>query len=213
MADGESRSSMKVRTKPRKGASIIGIDSSLRAAAVCALPLDWNYQLKYAKTKVFGYELSKDATEKDHLVRLSDISDGILKFARDVQADHVWIENYAFSAKRSRAHALGEAGGTIKLKLFEDWGVVTHSVVNQTARKHLLQKLVRADVKKYVCQNVKRLGFPASKWTDDEIDAFVVANYGLHKVTGRSMSFEGEGKKDQTELILADLFSEIADDE
>jgi hypothetical protein len=47
-------------------------------------------------------------------------------------------------------------------------------------------------VKAFAVRNVKRLGGPASGWTDDQIDAFVIMNHGVMLQGGTALTFPGE---------------------
>jgi Holliday junction resolvasome RuvABC endonuclease subunit len=85
----------------------------------------------------------------------------------------VAVEQYAFSRGESRAHALGELGGVVKLALL-DAGLEVVPLTASHARS-CLGKFPRAKPKKHVAVLVKSLGCP-EQWSDDVIDSFVVAN-------------------------------------
>lgn len=170
----------------------VGLDLSLTASAACAVPLNWNHDLALVKTYIVGRKLTLEATPQDALDRMLEIADGIFEFCRTVQARHVWIEQHAFGAQGRNANQTIEMTGIVKAKLYEDWGIVVVPIVASSARKILLQRLPRKDVKKFAVRNIKRLGGQAATWTDDQCDAFCVVNAALMKIGGTAMTFLGE---------------------
>lgn len=172
--------------------TVVGLDLSLTGTAACALPLGWDHDMYRARTMKSGYMLPNDSSPEDQVKRLITIVDDVVDFCDRRRAKHVYIENYAFSQKQSRAHALGELGGTVKKEVYQKLGLVVIPVVASRARKILLQHLPRADSKKFTIKNVKRLEGPSWGWTEDECDSFVVCNAGLMFVGGTAMSFPGE---------------------
>ena len=173
------------RVDARVVGSVVGLDLSLRATSACALPLGWDHDLSTVRFRRVGHALGVDASARERIERWCTICDGLLDFCREVQARHVYIENHAFGAGGARAYETIEMTGTVKKALFEDWGVVLEPIAAVTARKTLLQQLPslrgrpRGFMKAHVVRNVKRLGGPTEAWTDDDVDAFVVANHGL----------------------------------
>jgi len=170
---------------------IIGLDLSLRAAAACAIPIYWEHDLKDVRTCVSGSSLAQSATPAERLKRIMNISLGIVAFCRAHAAKHVFVEEYAFAQGASHAREIAELGGVLKFRIYEQLGIVAVPVVASRARKILLQKLPRKDMKAWVVANVKRLPGTVD-WTPDEVDAFVVANAGVEISGGVAMSFAGE---------------------
>lgn len=171
--------------------TIVGLDLSLRAAAACAIPFNWDHDLDNVQMEIFGEKLGTDATPLDYIQRIVTIADGVLAFCQRVQARKVYVEAYAFSQGGRNATQLAELGGAVKSRLYDEWGIAACPIVASSARKILLQKLPRSDIKKFVTNNVKRLGGRALGWTHDEIDALVIANAGLMREGGLAMTFEG----------------------
>lgn len=170
---------------------IIGLDLSLRAAAACAIPVGWDHDLRAVRTRVSGGPLKQDASPKERLQRICRISADIVVFCREHQVERVYVEEYAFAQGASHAREIAELGGVVKFRLFERFGLVAEPVVASRARKLLLQKLPRKDVKAWIVANVKRLP-GAALWSPDECDAFVVCNAGVELAGGTAMSFAGE---------------------
>ena len=175
---------------------VVGLDLSLTAAACARVALPWGGSVDAVDTLIFGQRLANDASPEDQIRRLDAASKEICRFCASATA--VYVEEYAFSRGQSRAHALGELGGAVKLRLFERCGIVAIPVHNNTARKTLLQHVPSARgkpkgfVKKWVVRNVQRLGGRAARWTDDEVDAFVAMNEGVAREGGIPLSFLGE---------------------
>jgi hypothetical protein len=163
---------------------VLGLDLSLTAAAAVYIPWNWEdegFAWKYVPTAHAGFSLKQDASEDLKLARLQAICEEILAFAEKWEITHAFIEQYAFSMMQSRAHALGEVGGTVKLDLYRKLGVVTVPVVASSARKLLFGKLPAKDAKKHAQARLKLI-YPDHSWSEDEGDAFIVANFGRAEV-------------------------------
>jgi archaellum biogenesis ATPase FlaH len=128
-----------------------------------------------------GLPLTKDATVRERIERIAQIAHDVSVFCINVHAVHVSTETYAFNAGGAHAHELAELGGVVKHQLLDGLNIVTDSIPAATARKTMLQKLPRSDVKAFVTRNVRRLGGLALEWTHDEIDALVICNHALMK--------------------------------
>lgn len=185
---------MKRRALP-KIRGVVGLDLSLRSTGACFVPAGWEGDTRACAVGGWGRE--SDGTARDKARRMSEISAGVLAFvAQHVSpGGTVWAEEYAF-AKGGQAHAaaLRELGGAVKVKLYEELDVEVIPVVASQARKMLLGKLPRKDVKEYVLRNLERLRGEMPYWTDDQKDALVVANYGvglLNLPGWAPISFEG----------------------
>ena len=178
--------------------TVIGLDLSLTGAAACALPLVWNQDMSRARTTVVGYGVKNEDPESVRVERLDTIAKHLVSFCVANRAKAIYIEEYAFSSSQSRAHAIGELGGVVKLELTRRMGLTPIPVTASHARKTLLQWLPglrgkpKGYMKRYVVANVRRLGAAVKHWSEDEIDAFVVSNYCLMAQGGVAMTFEGD---------------------
>ncbi len=180
---------MKIRR--RFAGTVVGLDLSLTGSAACAIDLPWNYKISnLTMMPNVGYKLAKDATATEQRERIIHIRDAVLAFCKQVQARRIMIEDYAFSAA-GRITMLAELAGNVKMDLWENWGVSVEPVRASQARKVLLEKLPAKDSKLFTKVNVKKLGGPTTKWTDDDVDAFVVANYAIMTAGHAPMSFPG----------------------
>lgn len=179
----------------RVDAWVVGIDLSLRAAAACALPLRWDHDLRKARTIKAGYGLATDAAPLARVQRFAQIAHDLSVFCVNTQAVRIGIEEYAYGAGNAQAHQTVECGGALKVAILELLGLAVYPVQASSARKILLQqvpRLGRGQTKPWVVRNVKRLGGPTEEWTDDECDAFVVANAVLMHAGGTALTFPGE---------------------
>lgn len=169
---------------------VMGLDLSLTASAAVVIPHKWKLgDWKRLKTHVVGSNLLQEASQNDKLARLDLISLELVYFARANKVTHICVEQYAFSQKLTRAHALGELGGVVKLDLKRELGIVAEPVVASSARKFLCGKLPQKDVKAFVIAQLKMMG--ANFKTDDEADAFVVANWCLSETGQVALSVGG----------------------
>lgn len=157
--------------------TVIGaLDLSLRGAGMVALPLDWQGDWTRIERATVGHQLPRDAREADRIGRLVRISGEVVAFVERHHCTVGAIEQYAFAALHSHAHALGELGGVVKVLLSTRVGIAVEPVQAASARKLILGKLPRADVKIHTRIALSRMGMPRD-WTDDEADAFVIGNW------------------------------------
>lgn len=176
----------------RRPTHAVGLDLSLRAAAACALPLGWEGDLAEVLMMTTGSTLAADAHARAQIERYVQIAHDVLVFCINHPPKVALVEDYAFSGGgQARARALAELGGAVKARLLDDLDLAVEPVTASHARKVLLQKLPRRGVKEYAVANVRRLGPIASRWTEDECDAFVIANVALERAGGHALTFEG----------------------
>jgi Holliday junction resolvasome RuvABC endonuclease subunit len=165
---------------------VLGLDLSLTAAGMVAVPKDWGGNWERVARHHVGHALPKDATETRRIGRLHQISSEVLAFAARHKCTSAIIEQYAFAARQSHAHALGEIGGSVKLALVTRAGLLVDAVHSASARKLVLGKVPKKDVKAHTRVALTRMGMPTN-WTDDEADAFVVANWALSALGGHAL--------------------------
>jgi Holliday junction resolvasome RuvABC endonuclease subunit len=150
---------------------ILGLDLSLTGTGAVRYKLPWSGDFKDIESLHVGRKLSKDASEYDCLCRLKYLRDEILDMAQGCQV--AAVEQYAFSRGESRAHALGELGGVVKLALLNA-GLEVVPLTASHARS-CLGKFPRKAPKDHVAELVRKLGCP-ELWSKDIIDAWVVSN-------------------------------------
>lgn len=164
---------------------VAGLDLSLTGAAAVVLDEGWGLDFDAVPSIRVGEALPADASDADQLGRLVRIKLELLDFLAEQKATHIYVEQYAFSRGASRAHALGELGGCVKLGCLLDLGLPVRSVTASAARKVLLGKVPRAGSKLATARALASMGAP-SRWSSDALDAFAVANFGLVDLGCRS---------------------------
>lgn len=179
---------MRVR-RALRDVAVCGLDLSLRGAAIAVIPVGWDMKLSSVLTLRCGESLPRTATELDQVQRMWDVGRAISDFAWQHDAiRHSFVEAYAFSRRSDHAHRLAELGGITKLMWFTslfshgfEGRCVPTSIVASQARKTVLGKLPKKDVKDHVVARLREWGAPQG-WTEDECDAFVIANEGRFRV-------------------------------
>lgn len=177
--------------KPLPAPVVLGLDLSLRFTCAVAVPGDWRHDWSKVATMRTGSSLRKDAQEHERVARLQDIVDDVAKFAKQHSAAIVLIEQYAFSADTSQAHAIGELGGAVKVELQSQLHLPLVMVSPASART-LFGKQPRADRKQWAAQRLLEAGAPR-EWigpAEDRwgiFDAFAVANFGLSENGGQAV--------------------------
>lgn len=176
-----------------EGTYIIGLDLSLRAAALCAIPIGWDgSSLGRIITRVFGGDVP-DASPRAHMRRMHGIAEGITTFCRDHHVHRVFVEEYAFSTGReAQSSRVRESGGVVKYRLWRKLGLIAEPVVASSARKTLLTKCPQKGAKDFATKNIRRLEGSARDWSEDERDAFCIANHGMMLCGQVAMTFVGE---------------------
>ena len=165
----------------------MGLDLSLRATGMAVVPTSWALDWSCVDVYHCGYELETTATVAEQLERLSHISIEVLAFAEEHNVTHVFVEEYAFSRVAARAFSIGELGGVVKLDMMRR-GLIP-SVVNATAARSVLGKFSGKGQKNQCRAVLTSMGCPRS-WTEDEVDAFVAANWGLSELGGAGILVE-----------------------
>lgn len=175
---------------------IIGLDLSIRRSAVVSVPVDfvqedgtlrWN-AVTYATSR--GESLPRETLEVWRVQRNVETARFIQTFVQATnQIAHVFVEDYAYGAAYESAR-LGEVTGLVKARLYEVEPKLTPTPVNMaSARKVLLGKLSRGTKPKEAVERaLRRLSCPFD--TMDEMDAFVVANYGLSSLGHKSVMLQ-----------------------
>lgn len=154
---------------------IIGIDLSMTGLGLAAVPADWDLVWTRIATERHSEPLrtSSDAARIDAMRRLAD---SVERFCDRHRARHVYIEGYPVSGRVFGLPLLCELGGVVRARLAAE-GLHAETAPLSSARKLLMGKLPRRDVKAMVHATVRSMGVPAG-WSGDEIDAFVAANWG-----------------------------------
>jgi Holliday junction resolvasome RuvABC endonuclease subunit len=151
---------------------VAGLDLSLTNSGVVLL---------YPDKKVFrfsyGYSLSKQATQRDHLERVIKISNQIMKFLRVEPPKVVGIENYAFSGQQLTRQA--DLGGCVKAQIYAAFGVMPVALASTTVRSFLIGEVPKGEKvnnrsKDVAERTLREKGFEGPT-NHDEWDALAVA--------------------------------------
>lgn len=165
---------------------VVGLDLSLTGAAAVSIRHDWFFKRENVKSIRAGYSIGKHASEEAKMDRLIHVARHMIEFVKASGATHVFVENYAFGAK-FKAPQLGEICGIVKSQIYLTLGMAPVPVPVLSVRKLLCGKIPqKAKKKEYVAAMLKKVGFEFD--SNDEMDAFVVANWGLSKCGLRSMT-------------------------
>lgn len=159
----------------------LGIDASLSATALAAVPFNWGLDWSRVRRATVGRKLDLKAPLAERVARIEEIVDRTRVFCAVERADVVFLEDYAFD-QAQRAHSLGELGGQLKRLLIKELGLDVRLVAATAARK-LLGKMPRKGAKDEAHIRLTTAGAPL-EWTRDELDAFLAANWGLSGIKG-----------------------------
>jgi Holliday junction resolvasome RuvABC endonuclease subunit len=162
---------------------VIGIDPSVRATAIVAVPLDWGGDWSKVKSKVIVGAKASNMSERiarNERVRI-EVSNYLSELMHTTNAGRAYIEDYAYSMV-NKSHHLGELGGSIRSALQHPGLISAEEVVASRARKVLLGKLPKNNQKRAVQEALWAAG--ARFKTIDEYDAMCIANYGLSQQSG-----------------------------
>jgi hypothetical protein len=163
---------------------VLGLDLSTRAAALVAVPANWNGDWSLVRRLVIGEPLPRGASDHDRALRTMRIADQSIEFARDYHVGSAWFESYAYGGS-TNAHTLGELGGVVRAR-FVQAGIPIYSANMSSARKLLLGRIPRGKgaVKAAVYRTLRGAGaeLGPSATAYDVGDAFVCANWGLSEL-------------------------------
>ncbi|MED5362248.1 MAG: hypothetical protein VX760_06850 [Actinomycetota bacterium] len=147
--------------------NILGLDLSLTSTGIC---VDDNEGIAF-------HSYCEDTQ------RLTDIRDYVLKISLAGNVKCVIMEGYSYGS-RTRAHALGELGGVMKVALDEAW--IPYVIVPPTSRAKFATgrgNAGKAEVISAVSFRTQRSW--SGKGVEDRIDAWVLREMGLQRL-GRS---------------------------
>jgi hypothetical protein len=181
------------RVEKKAGAHIVGVDLSLTSTGMVAIPIDWDHDMAKVRTATTGYAL-KGATVSQQLDRMLQIAHDVLVFCvRHKAVSPVFIEEIAFGAGGMHLYERVEMIGRVKSDLYDGRGLLHETVAPSYARKILFGKAPRfpgkGGQKRWTVANVRRLPH-TSDWSEDVVDAFVVANAALVRLGETAMAFD-----------------------
>lgn len=113
--------------------------------------------------------------------RLREIRDSLLRVIQENDVSYAAIEGYAFSARNSQAHKIGELGGVVRLMLFENG--IPYVEIPPTSRAKFATGRGNAAKSEVISAVSARTGLIWSgKSADDECDAWLLEEMSLHAV-------------------------------
>ncbi len=176
--------------------TILGLDLSLRATGIVAVPVRWGLDWARVHSFVVGDRLPNTATERQRYARVDGIATQVLHHAQRLGCHVVAIEQYAFSRSDAHAHELGELGGVVKRELFKaGFDVFTY---HASSSRKLLGKVpppprkgIKSWAKDWAAQRLVSTGAPVA-WLGDQYDAFLAANHHLSIIGGDALMLPAE---------------------
>lgn len=153
--------------------TVIGIDASLTALGIVAVPDDWspNEWHRVKGRTVVTKPGGEDADRYLHLAK------SVASFCATCNADSVWIEDLPRGIRSASVFRLAELAGVIKTEVRRQLGIPVTPVNVASARKLLLGSVPHGKLAKVIVEQAL-LSLGSHLEDDAQADAFCVANYG-----------------------------------
>src|SRR5262245_50249239 len=153
---------------------IVGLDLSLTATGMVALPLNWDRNWSRVKARTIVTYPGENALD-----RLLHIAKCVSSFVAASQGESIFVEDYI--KQGFNVGKLAELAGVVKVELRRVHGLTARPVNVSSARKLLIGSVPKGKLAKLiVLEACRSLG---AKFEDDaQSDAFAVANYGLSEL-------------------------------
>ena len=183
-----------MRTR-RVAPTVLGLDLSLKRSAACFVPAGWELgewgDLTFASfpTADPPSGMAPGRQQLERARRVEHVAAMVVDFARRHSASHFFLEDYAFSKKRSSSMALAELRGVVRGALLRSFGQVPVPVSSSAVRSVFFGgSLPQQDAKVLVQQALYAAG--ATFTNDDECDAYAVASFGMSELGLRTLTFD-----------------------
>lgn len=166
---------------------VLGLDLSLTSTGVCI------------SENAFAIAVKSKGAE-----RLFEISEKILETSRVHKVDIAIIEGYSFASRNSQAHSIGELGGVVRMRLWENR--IPFVEVPPTSRAKFATGRGNASKTEVMSAISARTGIIWSgKGADDMCDAWILEQMGLthlgiSQINWPSASLDALKKVDWTPL-------------
>lgn len=173
---------------------VVGFDLSLTAPAAVALPVSWHPgKWQVVRASHINPPSPKNDDLAGQIRRYITIALWAANFvgalrSRKASVSAAFVEQYGYHQNTAAGSRVMESGGVVRRALFERYGLVLHPVVASQARKLLLGKNPKSDPKVVVQDALFNCAGAPRHWTEDEVDAFVVANWGLSELEGTCLT-------------------------
>lgn len=159
--------------------NVMGLDLSLTSTGI----------------SICGNTAAITSKEKDTR-RLVDIRNQLSIIIRDSNVGGAVVEGYAFSARNSQSHKIGELGGVVRVLLFE-LGIPFVDVPPTSRAKFATGRGNAAKTEVISSVSAKTGLIWSGKSADDECDAWLLEEMGLHAI--------GAGKYDWPKANMSSL--------
>lgn len=132
-----------------------------------------------------GYSINGDtgviATKHRGAERLSYISTTLLELCEEFCIDIAVIEGYSFASRNSQAHSIGELGGAVRMRLWENG--IPHVDVPPTCRAKFATGKGNASKNEVISAISAKTGIVWSgAGSDDRCDAWILEQMGLASI-------------------------------
>jgi len=142
----------------------VGIDQSLTSTALVTLS-------ESGDAPIAKHRITPDPLRESQRVQF--VRDAVSQFVAEAKPRAIAMEGYGFGARKSRAHALGELGGAIKLALYEMGHTI--AIVPPSTLKKFVTGKGNADKSAMMVEILDRWHFKTSN--DDIADAYGLAQF------------------------------------
>lgn len=184
---------------------VVGLDLSLTGAGVCCVPCDWGGDWGRVRTINIGYGAPVTKWEKEcfaeqgaelwNFERLMLVTRNIVDTVPQTHSLHslrVYAESVFMARNPSVTIRLSKLRGSVERAIWFQRHAMTHDVSPSTHHKSLTGRGFtgrgvygpRLCVKNQRRQVLLQLGAP-EYWTENQVDACSVANYGMFREFGR----------------------------
>lgn len=125
-----------------------------------------------------AYETGVITTNLRGAERLSFISTRIMTICRSFDVEIAIIEGYSFASRNSQAHSIGELGGAVRMKLYENG--IPYVDVPPTCRAKFATGKGNASKNEVISAISAKTGIAwAGVGADDRCDAWILEQMGL----------------------------------
>lgn len=189
------------RTRSAVSDWVVGLDLSLTGAGVCCIPREWDYDFSRVISYEFGYGAPRNTVERRsfnvigeerwQFERLVNATSGVLRILPDGVL-RVYAESVFLSRNPKTTMQLSKLRGSVEGRIWHQFGRFTWDVAPLSHHKLLTgsgsgARKVYGPLKNVKVQRRQALlaaGAP-SYWTENQVDACSVANYGMCREFGR----------------------------
>lgn len=180
---------------------VVGFDLSVASPGAVALPLHWRPG-DWRTPKAWLLKTARPASADDlegQLRRYAAVATWALGIVGGLTAEgkaakaptvRLFVEDYGYSKNRSSSVSKTmENGGIVKYVLHQECGLILQPVASTKARA-LLGGVPRKDPKPFIQDKLYNRCKAPRTWDENQVDAFVIANWGLSELGGIALTFK-----------------------